>query len=103
MDIPVFFHNLRGYDSHLLLQGTDGSNVKCIPNNKERYMSVTVGKLKFLDSMQFMADSLDNLVRYNKGNLPITQEFDLETECKVFTPMSTWTPGKGLKSHSYHP
>ena len=59
MDIPVFFHNLRGYGSHLLLQGTDGSNVKCIPNNKERYMSVTVGKLRFLDSMQFMADSLD--------------------------------------------
>ena len=46
MEIPVFFHNLRGYDSHLLLQGTDGSNVKCIPNNKEKYMSVTVGKLK---------------------------------------------------------
>ena len=84
MEIPVFFHNLRGYDSHLLLQGTDGSNVKCIPNNKERYMSVTVGKLKFLDSMQFMADSLDNLVKYNKGNLPITQEFDLEMQKGVY-------------------
>ena len=84
MEIPVFFHNLRGYDSHLLLQGTDGSDVKCIPNNKERYMSVTVGKLKFLDSMQFMADSLDNLVKYNKDNLPITKEFDLETKKGVY-------------------
>ena len=92
MEIPVFFHNLRGYDSHLLLQGADGSNIKCIPNNKERYMSVTVGKLKFLDSMQFMADSLDNLVKYNKGNLPITHEFDLE-ECKGVYPyeyMDSW-------------
>ena len=92
MEIPVFFHNLRGYDSHLLLQGTDGSNVKCIPNNKERYMSVTVGKLKFLDSMQFMADSLDNLVRYNKGSLNITKEYDLE-ECKGVYPyeyMDSW-------------
>ena len=84
MDIPVFFHNLRGYDSHLLLQGTDGNNVKCIPNNKERYMSVTVGKLRFLDSMQFMADSLDNLVKYNKDNLKITKEFDLEAKKGVY-------------------
>ncbi|XP_031558177.1 uncharacterized protein LOC116294670 [Actinia tenebrosa] len=77
MEIPVFFHNLRGYDSHLLLQGTDGSDVKCIPNNKERYMSVTVGKLKFLDSQQFMADSLANLVKYNT-NFPISSKYGAE-------------------------
>ncbi|XP_031550573.1 uncharacterized protein LOC116288002 [Actinia tenebrosa] len=77
MEIPVFFHNLRGYDSHLLLQGTDGSDVKCIPNNKERYMSVTVGKLKFLDSQQFMADSLVNRVKYNT-DFPISSQYGAE-------------------------
>ncbi|XP_031549074.1 uncharacterized protein LOC116286651 [Actinia tenebrosa] len=77
MEIPVFFHNLRGYDSHLLLQRTDGKSVKCIPNNKERYMSVTIGKLKFLDSQQFMADSLANLVKYNEDS-PISDKYGAE-------------------------
>ncbi|XP_031559466.1 uncharacterized protein LOC116295702 [Actinia tenebrosa] len=77
MEIPVFFHNLREYDSHLLLQGVEGHEVKCIPNNKERYMSVTIGKLKFLDSQQFMADSLANLAKYNEDS-PISDEYDAE-------------------------
>ncbi|XP_031553328.1 uncharacterized protein LOC116290437 [Actinia tenebrosa] len=77
MEIPVFFHNLRGYDSHLLLQGVEGHEVKCIPNNKERYMSVTIGKLKFLDSQQFMADSLANLAKYNEDS-PISDEYGAE-------------------------
>ena len=46
-------------------------------------MSVTVGKLRFLDSMQFMADSLDNLVRYN-DNFPITNEYELEIRKGVY-------------------
>ena len=51
VDIPVFFHNLRGYDSHLLMQAVSrfDEQVTCVPNNMERYMSMShVGKLKFL-------------------------------------------------------
>ena len=40
--IPVFFHNLKGYDSHLLLESldqgtTNKSEIKIIPSNSEKY------------------------------------------------------------------
>jgi hypothetical protein len=54
--IPVVFHNLRGYDSHLIMQeiGGFGLEVNVIPNNMEKYMSFSLGK-------QFMASSLEAL------------------------------------------
>ena len=65
MKIPVIFHNLRGYDSHFIIQeigDTGKSNnidINCIPNNMERYMAFMLGKhLVFMDSFQFMASSL---------------------------------------------
>ena len=41
--IPVVFHNLRGYDEHLLLKGYSRSiflkeKIKCIPTDMERYV-----------------------------------------------------------------
>ena len=63
--IPVVFHNLRGYDGHLLMSGIGrykSRRIKCIPNNAERYLSVSLGCLRFIDSYQFMAASLDKLV-----------------------------------------
>ena len=82
---PVIFHNLSGYDAHLFVKNlgkTDG-NIKCIPNNEEKYISfskdIIVGEyenkkgekvkikheIRFLDSFKFMASSLEPLV----GNL----------------------------------
>ena len=62
--IPVVFHNLKGYDSHLIMQKihTAKGNITCIPNNAEKYISFSVGQLKFLDSFQLMASSLAKLV-----------------------------------------
>ena len=62
--IPVVFHNLKGYDSHLIMQKlhTAKGNISCIANNAEKYISFSVGQLKFLDSFQFMASSLEKLV-----------------------------------------
>ena len=39
--VPVIFHNLRGYDSHLIFNGLDKSDVKInvIPNGLEKYMA----------------------------------------------------------------
>ena len=65
--IPVVFHNLRGYDSHLLMQAiskVDGK-VSCIPNNTEKYISFSLGQLRFIDSAQFLLASLDKLVAAN--------------------------------------
>ena len=77
--IPVIFHNLRGYDSHFIMQqigeiakkyaytnkkgGLQDLNVNAIPNNMEKYMAFMLGNhLMFIDSLQFMSSSLDKLV-----------------------------------------
>ena len=63
--IPVVLHNLRGYDSHLIMQGLGklkNTPITCIPNNSEKYISFTVGDLVFIDSLQFMNASLEKLV-----------------------------------------
>ena len=63
--IPVTFHNLKGYDSHLIFSELNKFNLKInvIPNGLEKYMEFFLGKnLVFTDSMQFMNSSLDKLV-----------------------------------------
>ena len=76
--IPVIFHNLRGYDSHFIMQemgeivknhkyNNKEMNINVIPNNMEKYMAFMLGDhLTFIDSFQFMSSSLDRLV----SNLP---------------------------------
>ena len=64
--IPVIFHNLRGYDNHLIFSELNKFNVKIsvMPNRLEKYMAFFLGKnLVFIDSMQFMNSSLDKLVK----------------------------------------
>ncbi|CAB4015988.1 Gastrula zinc finger, partial [Paramuricea clavata] len=63
--VSVVFHNLRGYDSHLIMQeiGKFKMDVNVIPNNMEKYISFSLGKnLVFIDPIQFMASSLEALV-----------------------------------------
>ena len=80
--IPVFAHNLNGYDSHLFvkrLAHTQG-DVNCIPRNEEKYITFTksvlvhiinkgddeqvniYSNLKFVDTINFMQTSLEKLV-----------------------------------------
>ena len=74
--IPVVIHNLRGYDSHLIMQRIHKSkgNITCISNNAEKYISFSIGQLKFIDSFQFMASSLERLVdATDKSSFKITK------------------------------
>ena len=86
--VPVFFHNLTGYDSHLFIKKLGSpnpkENIECIPNNEEKYITFTknkiVGqytnkkgevkdktfKIVFKDSLKFMRSSIEALV----NNLP---------------------------------
>ena len=92
--MPVVFHNLSGYDSHLIIKnlGFSEDNINCIPNNEEKYISFSkkiqvksymkkvkneegepaekeikvYHTIRFIDSIKFMAASLDKLV----NNLP---------------------------------
>lgn len=68
--LPVFVHNLSGYDTHLFIKmfGLNNETIKVIPNNKERYISYTVSvkngvELRFLDSFKFMSSSLEELTK----------------------------------------
>ncbi|KFM69574.1 hypothetical protein X975_03200, partial [Stegodyphus mimosarum] len=63
--IPVVFHNLRGYDAYLIMQGfgkIKGKTMTCMPNNSKKSISFSLGNLRFIDSLQFLNASLENLV-----------------------------------------
>ena len=64
--IPVIFHNLKGYDNHLIFSELHKFNLKVdvISNGLEKYMAFFLGRdLVFIDSMQFMNSSLEKLVK----------------------------------------
>ena len=82
--IPVFFHNLTGYDCHLFVKRLADSpgNADCTPRNEEKYITFSknilvdtivlddkivniYSRLKFRNTMNFMNTSLEKLV----GNL----------------------------------
>ena len=67
--VPVIFHNLKGYDSHLIIKEVSkfDAKVSVIPNGLDKYMAFTIKRnLVFIDRMQFMDSSLESLVK----NLP---------------------------------
>lgn len=78
--IPVFFHNFRGYDAHHIMQGLGKykeERLSVIANTSERYLSVTLDSLRFLDSLQFMNASLDTLVsNLEPSKFKILREFN---------------------------
>ena len=64
--VPVIFHNLRGYDSHLSFCELNKLDVKIdvIPNRLEKYVAFILNKnLVSIGSRQFMTSSLENLVK----------------------------------------
>ena len=60
---PVVIHNLKGYHGHFIVRAlkSEFGIVGLIPQNLEKYLSLSVGQLKFLDSFQFTPKSLDVL------------------------------------------
>ena len=63
-DIPVIAHNSRGYDSHLIIKELSDqfTNIKCIPQSKEKYLTFSLDNYKFIDSCMFLSASLERLV-----------------------------------------
>ena len=69
--VSITFHNLRGYDSHLITQeiGKFVVKVNVIPTGLKKYVTFTINNnLVFIDSMQFMNSSLDALVKNLSDN-----------------------------------
>jgi hypothetical protein len=89
--IPVVLHNLRGYDSHLIMQGLGklkDRKITCIPNNTEKYISFSVGDLEFIDSLQFMNASLEgfvsNLAKEGDGKFHVLKKIHRSRQSTVF-------------------
>ena len=63
--IPVFIHNFRGYDGHLIVHSFNkfpSREIKVIGQSMERYLQVAWGKnLVFRDSLQHLSSSLEKL------------------------------------------
>ena len=117
--IPVIFLNLKGYDSHFIMQkigkmiedevfydiyhqkkdpekGYTEDNIieyiltpsiKIIANNFEKYMSFSIGNhLRFIDSFQFMSQSLAKL----SSNLPEDRFIYTGGEIEGFLSLAAW-------------
>ena len=63
--LTVVIHNLKGYDGHLIVKAlkSEFGKIRVIPQNMEKYLPLTVGRLKFIDSFQFTPQGLDKLAK----------------------------------------
>lgn len=75
--IPVYFHNLKGFDGHLIIQGLKKMNfskIDIIAQNFEKYMTFSFGDFRFLDSFAFLTSGLatltENLLTDGKKAFP---------------------------------
>ena len=63
--VYVVFHGLSNYDSHFLVQKLhryNSQNISIIPKSSEKFLSFSVGQMQFIDSFQFLQESLSTLV-----------------------------------------
>ena len=84
--ILVVFHNLTGYDSHLIIKEVAASPtwegcVHLIPQNKEKYTAFTKYikgsniNFRFIDSFRFLSTSLEELSSYLEDHPIVNHEF----------------------------
>ena len=113
--LPVIFHNLQGYDSHLFINeiGKLEGKLECIPSTEEKYLtfSKTIKvatridleaqkeeriyfEIKFIDSFKFMHLSLAKPV----GNLQKDEFINLKKINKTNTKLLT---SKGVYPYEY--
>jgi hypothetical protein len=68
LKLTCFAHNFSGYDSHFLIRAINKqpervTNINAIPLNTQKFKSITLNyRIRFVDSCQFLTDSLSNLV-----------------------------------------
>ncbi len=63
--VPIFLHNLSGYDAHpiLLEMAQTCKKASCIPRTGEKFVSFEADGMVFKDSISFLSSSLDNLAK----------------------------------------
>jgi len=87
--VPVFFHNLKNYDGHFIVQWLHDlglEHIRIIPLNTEKFVSIEVGPIRFLDSYAFFTSSLDNLVNVLMGKQEgLIKELEVINEALIKT------------------
>ena len=81
--LPIIFHNLQGYDGHLIFKELNNFNVDIgvTPKGIDKYMSIMVNRhITFIDSLQLYNGSLDTLASNlnNKDFKHLTSEFGID-------------------------
>jgi len=114
--LPVVFHNLRGYDLHHILKYALGQkrfqnwSLSVIPQSSEKFLTLSAyvkgvnnTPIKFLDSYQFLIDSLANLTG-SLSSFPLTEPifgginrkgifpYDAATSLEVLQSINTLPP-----------
>ena len=113
--LPVIFHHLQGYDSHIFIKqlAKISGELSCIPSTEEKYISfskkIKVGEhisrkngkivpikfeFRFIDSFKLLQTSLANLV----SNL---QPIDFKSFNRVFKDQSSILTRKGCYPYDY--
>ena len=102
--VPILFHNGSGYDFHLFIDqlvskahevfwaetkagvmvSKFDQNFKLLSKNDEEYISITYGKMRFLDSFRFLSSSLDKLGK-SLDDFPIMKKVLGESFDKILT------------------
>ena len=65
-NLPIIFHNLQGYDNHIIFKELNNFDVDIdvIPKGIDKYMSIIVNRhITFIDSLQFYNGSLDTKMK----------------------------------------
>jgi hypothetical protein len=86
-ELPVFLHNLKNYDSNIIIKALKSEQFKkcnIIPSTMEKFISFkltdneNLGTIKFLDSYNFMSSSLatlaENLANIGQEEFKVTRE-----------------------------
>ena len=65
---PFIFHNFSNYDCHMFFKKSvdrkkDKVDFEIIPKTNGKYISVTFGCIRFIDSYRFLSSGLDSLVK----------------------------------------
>ena len=81
--LPIIFHNLQGYDGHIIFKELNNFDVDIavVPKGIDKYMSIFVNRrITFVDSLQFYNGSLDTLASNlnNEDFKHLTPEFGID-------------------------
>ena len=81
--LPIIFHNLQGYDGHIIFKELNNFDVDIdvIPKGIDKYMSIIVNRhITFIDSLQFYNGLLDTLASNlnNEDFKHLTSKFGID-------------------------